>query len=252
MKTLQELLQKKEEFYTKMLETSEKYYNFDKPIRPNREQMEQYAKLMKEGNEQQATKYYTSIKRITEKNRLEKKELKKQRDIYKLAYEMIDINIMIAFETLHKKKFLNVLNKYVKKRIGEKTKKKIEEELKALDKNIKRCYLSINSGLVGNNNIEFIYSDYYIEITLNKDVPGTWLNENGEEIKDIYNYYTYNYKYIDNILQLATEKIKEKEKIEEEAGKEIKAIREKIRNFNNNFYCKNEKEFKIDEYSIFR
>ena len=96
MKTLQELLQKKEEFYTKMLETSEKYYNFDKPTRPNREQMEQYKKLMKEGNEQQATEYYTSIKRITEKNRLEKKELQKQRDIYQLAYEMIDINILFT------------------------------------------------------------------------------------------------------------------------------------------------------------
>lgn len=217
------------------------------------EQMKQYKRLMHEGKEKQATSFYCNIKEITEKNRLEKKELEKKKNIYQLAYEMIDINIMTAFETLHKEEILNILNKYVKKRIGQKTKEKIENELKAIDNNINRCYLDINEGgLISENKITFFYSiNFNIEITLNKDVLGNWLNEDGEKIKDFYNFYTTNYKYIDNVISLATQKVEEKEKIEKETEEEIKKLKEKIRSFNN-FYCKSEKSFIINEYNYFR
>lgn len=253
MKNLNELLEEKALYSKKMQKLQDSIRNFDKPICPNMEQMKEYKKLMREGNEQQAAVFYTSIKEITEKNRKEKKVLEKQKNIYQLAYEMVDINIMTAFETLHKKKILDILNKYVKKRIGQKTKEKIEEELKEIDENIKSCYLCINNGLVWNdNNVTFFYgSNFNIKIELNKDIPGTWLNEDGQKIENIYNFYTTNYKYIDNILQLATEKIEEKEKLEKEIEKELKELKEKIRNFNN-FFCKSEKSFIINEYNYFR
>lgn len=251
MKNLNELLQEKQKFAIEKDKANEKYYNFNKPTHPDMEQMKQYKNLLHE-DEQRAKEYYCKIKEVAEKNRLEKKELEKQKNIYQLAYEMVDINIITAFENLHKKKILDILNKYVKKRIGQKTKEKIENEIKKIDENIKSCYLYINEGL-GENKITIFYGNENnkIKIELNKDIPGNWLNEDGETIKNFYNFYSYNYKYIADILQFATQKVEEKEKLEKETEEEIKAIREKIRSFNN-FYCNDENKFKIDEYSIFR
>lgn len=251
MKNLNELLKEKALYSKKIREIQDGIRNFNKPIRPDMEQMKQYKKLMHK-DEQQAASFYCNIKEITEKNRLEKKELEKQKNIYQLAYEMVDINIITAFENLHKKKILNILNKYVKKRVGEKTKEKIENELKTIDNNIKSCYLDIKYDMfTGKNEIIFYLSNFDFEIKINFYEADNWLNENGEPINDIYNYTTANYKYIDDILQLATQKEIEKERLQKEIENEIKAIREKIRSFNN-FYCNNENSFKIDEYSIFR
>lgn len=251
MKNLNELLQEKQKFTIGKDKANEKYYNFNKPTHPDMEQMKEYKKLLREGNEQQAKEYYIGIKEITEKNRLEKKELEKKKNIYQLAYEMININIITAFENLHKEEILNVLNKYVKKRVGEKTKEKIENEIKALDENIKSCYLDIKYDMFGKNEIILYYGNFDFEIKINFYEVDNWLNENGEKINDICNYTTANYKYIDDILQLAKEKTEEKEKLEEETEKAIKKLKEKIRSFNN-FYCYSENKFKIDEYSIFR
>lgn len=251
MKNLNELLQEKQKFAIEKDKANEKYYNFNKPTHPDMEQMKQYKNLLHE-DEQRAKEYYCKIKEVAEKNRLEKKELEKQKNIYQLAYEMVDINIITAFENLHKKKILDILNKYVKKRIGQKTKEKIENEIKKIDENIKSCYLDIKYDMfTGKNEIIFYYGNFDFEIKINFYKADNWLNENGEPINDIYNYTTTNYKYIDDILQLATQKEIEKERLQKEIENEIKAIREKIRSFNN-FYCNDENKFKIDEYSIFR
>lgn len=239
MKNLNELLQEKKLYLKKMEDVQNSIRNFNKPTHPDMEQMMKYKKLMHE-DEQQAKEYYIGIKEVAEKNRLEK-----QKNIYQLAYEMIDINIITAFETLHKKKILDILNKYVKKRVGEKTKEKIENELKAIDENIKNCYLNIR-----NDKLTFYCGNFDFSIKITFYRKDNWFNKN-KAINDICNYSTANYKYIDDILQLATQKVEEKEKLEKEIKKELEKLEEKIRNFNN-FYCNSEKKFKIDEYSIFR
>ena len=252
MKTLQELLQEKEVYRNNIYSLDEKIKNFDKPTTLSKEEFGNFRKLVKAGQEEKAQNYYKEIKEVTDKNKQELNKLKQQKNIYDLSYNIIDVNIITVFSNLYKKKIIEILNKFINKRIGEKTEIKIENELKEIDENINYIYLKYNSRFTSDNYIYINFSNFNIEIEFNQIYNDSWLNEKGELIQDISNYITNTYSYIDNILQLATEKVEEKKQLEEETEKEVKRLKEKIENFNS-FYCgKQERYFKIDECSIFR
>ena len=252
MKTLNELLAEKEGYYNNFLKLDATIQEFNKPTTLNKEEFKQYKAMIREGKEEEANNYYTQIKEITDANKQELNELKRQKDVFKLAYNLIDVNIITVFSSLYKDKIINILNEFINKRVGEKTEIKIKNELKEIDENINYIYIKYNGSFASDNYVYIYFSNFNIEIEFSKINSDSWLNEKGELIQDISNYITNTYSYIDNILQLATEKVEEKKQLEEETEKEIKRLKEKIENFNS-FYCgKQERYFKIDEYNIFR
>ena len=250
MKTLNELLAEKEGYRKNIKLFDEKIQNFDKPTTITNEEFKQYKAMLKAGENEDAQSHYIKLKAKYAKNEQELNELEKQLDVNRLSNNLINCNIIIVFSNLYKNKIIQILNKYVKKRVGEKTKDKIEEEIKALDKNINHVY--INTGeYIHNNYVYMSFSKFDLKIEFTKNIKDNWLNEKKELINNIDNVENDNYSYIDNIKELAIQKINDKKKIKKEVEEQIEQLKKKVREFNN-FYCKNEKEFKIDEYSIFR
>lgn len=249
MKNLNELLEEKQGYYNIFLKLDNTIQEFEKPVSLSCEEYKTYKAMMREGKEEEAQNYYKEIKAKYAENEKELNNLEKQLDVYRLSNNLIDCNIIIVFTNLYKEKILNILNKYVKKRVGEKTKEKIENEIKALDENIISVYVGIGEYL-HYNFIRIYYNKTRVKIEFSKINNDNWLNENGEKIQDIDSYISNKYNYIDDIKELAIQKINDKKKIKKEVEEQIKQLKKKIREFNK-FYCSNE-EFKIDEYALFK
>ena len=244
MKTVKQLIEEKNNYLHKVQELRKEIENFteEKPVGLTNQQYKELREL-KEKNETSYNDIKETLNKIFVKNLAELDTIKEEKEIYIMAYNVIDINIHHAFETQYKEKIIAVLNKYKSRKVGEKTKEKIREEIKALDTDV------IQSVVL---RVEYNYICVYIKntnIEIEVHKVDNWLNDgNKEKINDLRVYGCDKYSYIENVIQFAKEKLQEKKTLETFISEEMKVIKEKIKQYNN-FYSNNDC-FKIDEYKL--
>lgn len=244
MKNVKQLIEEKNKYLEKIQSLRKEIENFikEKPVGLTSQQYKELREL-KEKNETSYNDIKEALDKIIVKNLTELDTIKEEREIYMMAHNVIDINIHHAFEAEYKGKIIEILNKYKSRKVGEKTKEKIREEIKALDTDV------IQSVVL---RIKYDYICIYIKntnIEIEVHKVDNWLNDgNKEKINDLRVYGCDKYSYIENVIQFAKEKIEEKKTLEAFISEEMKVIREKIRNYNN-FYSVND-NFKIDEYKL--
>ena len=246
MKNVKQLIEEKNKYLEKIQSLSKGIKNFteEKPVGLTNQQYKELREL-KEKNETSYNDIKEALNKTFIKNLAELNTIKEERKVYEMAHNVIDINIHHAFETQYKGKIIEILNKYKGRKVGEKTKEKIREEIKALDTDV------IQSVAL---RIEYKYICVYIkntniEIEIHKADNDNWLNDGAKEkINDLRVYGCDKYSYIENVIQFAKEKLEEKKTLETFISKEMKTIREKIRQYNN-FYSVND-NFKISEYRL--
>ena len=246
MKNVKQLIEEKNKYLEKIQSLSKGIKNFteEKPVGLTNQQYKELREL-KEKNETSYNDIKEALNKTFIKNLAELNTIKEERKVYEMAHNVIDINIHHAFETQYKEKIIAILNKYKGRKVGEKTKEKIREEIKALDTDV------IQSVAL---RIEYKYICVYIkntniEIEIHKADNDNWLNDGAKEkINDLRVYGCDKYSYIENVIQFAKEKLEEKKTLETFISKEMKTIREKIRQYNN-FYSVND-NFKISEYRL--
>ena len=155
--------------------------------------------------------------------------LKNKLELLNIEQLAIKNNIQYAFADNNTSCIEGVLNKYVNKRIGEKTKDKIQKELIAtlLEKNKDIDNISLYIMIQPYNNkinITIYINSIQFEVIYNIWSGEKWFNDNKEgEIK-----LTNRYNYIDNIDLYAANLITQQEEIKAEKEK----LRKKIRAFN--------------------
>ena len=246
MKNVKQLIEEKNKYLEKIQSLKKDIENFtkEKPVGLTNQQYKELREL-KEKNETSYNDIKEALNKTFIKNLAELDTIKEEKEIYMMAHNVIDINIHHAFEAEYKEKIIAILNKYKGRKVGEKTKEKIREEIKALDTDV------IQSVAL---RIEYKYICVYIkntniEIEIHKADNDNWLNDGAKEkINDLRVYGCDKYSYIENVIQFAKEKLGEKKTLEAFISEEMKTIREKIRQYNN-FYSVND-NFKISEYRL--
>ena len=244
MKNVKQLIEEKNKYLEKIQSLSKEIENFteEKPVGLTNQQYKELRELKKE-NETSYNDIKEALNKTFVKNLAELNTIKEERKVYEMAHNVIDINIHHAFETQYKEKIIEILNKYKSRKVGEKTKEKIREEIKALDTDV------IQSVVL---RVEYNYICVYIKntnIEIEVHKVDNWLNDgNKEKINDLRVYGCDKYSYIENVIQFAKEKLQEKKTLDTFISEEMKVIREKIKQYNN-FYSNNDC-FKIDEYKL--
>lgn len=244
MKNVKQLIEEKNKYLEKIQSLKKGIEKFieEKPVGLTSQQYKELMELKKK-NETSYNDIKEALDKIIVKNLTELDTIKEEREIYMMAHNVIDINIHHAFEVEYKGKIIEILNKYKSRKVGEKTKEKIREEIKALDTDVIQSVVF---------RIEYNYICVYIKNT-NIEIEihrvDNWLNDGTKEkISDLRVYGCDKYSYIEDIIQFAKGKLEEKKALETFISEEMKVIREKIRNYNN-FYSVND-NFKIDEYRL--
>lgn len=244
MKNVKQLIEEKNSYLHKVQELGKEIEKFtDKKLVGLTNQQYKELRELKKRNETSYNEVKGALNKTFEKNIAELDVIKQERKVYEMAHNVIDINIHHTFETQYKEKIIAILNKYKGRKVGEKTKEKIREEIKALDTDVIQTVVF---------RIEYNYICVYIkntniEIEIHK--VDNWLNDgNKEKINDLRVYGCDKYSYIEDIIQFAKEKLQEKKTLETFISEEMKVIREKIKQYNN-FYSVND-NFKINEYKL--
>ena len=244
MKNVKQLIEEKNKYLEKIqsLKKDIKKFIEEKPVGLTSQQYKELREL-KEKDETSYNDIKEALNKTFEKNIAELDVIKQEREIYEMAHNVIDINIHHAFEIQYKEKIITILNKYKGRKVGEKTKEKIREEIKALDTDVIQSVVF---------RIEYDYICVYIKntnIEIEVHKVDNWLNDgNKEKINDLRVYGCDKYSYIEDIIQFAKEKLQEKKTLETFISEEMKVIREKIKQYNK-FYSTND-NFKISEYRL--
>ena len=196
-----------------------------------------YLKWFNENKTYLFTQEFTQEKKETLKEERDKRnkkatELRKNIEELSIKVKALENNIQYTFIANNTNYIEEILNKYVIKRVGEKTKTKIEKELQdiLLEKNnIDDIYLYLNIKEYNNGiYIRFEINKSRFEVEYNILSSQKWFNDNRE--KDIKIKLNNIYCYIDNIDKYTTYIINEQEKIKAKKEK----LNKEIEKFNNN------------------